>query len=405
MTPDDETDSRILIIDDQPANVVLVRRLLQHAGYHQVRWLMDSRTALRECSEWDPDLIVLDLHMPHLDGIALLTAIRAVHRLGDFVPVLVLTADITRSSLTSALAAGANDYALKPIESVELLLRVRNLLSIRLAHEGVKRRNSALAARIRELSRGSEARRDRHAGIHARVRGVLDRGGPDIHVQPIVALDSGRIVGHEALSRFPAADVRGPASWFADALEVGLDTELEIASFTTALSLLNELPEDQFLAVNVSPAVLLSAAFSNFGRKAPPGRVVVELTEHQPVADYSSLRSETNALQELGLRIAIDDAGAGYANMKHILKLAPDFIKLDIELTRDIDRDPVKAALTGALTDFANRIGASIIAEGIETRAELDKLRELGIPYGQGYYLGRPKASLQTANRATARTA
>ena len=119
-------------------------------------------------------------------------------------------------------------------------------------------------------------------------------------------------------------------------------------------------------------------------------RVVVELTEHHVIEDYDLVIGTMNDLRVRGARLAVDDTGAGFASLKHILKLAPDVIKLDLHLVRDIDSDPAKRALTAALVRFAADIGALVTAEGIESSAELDTLRDLGVEYGQGYYLGRP---------------
>jgi EAL domain-containing protein (putative c-di-GMP-specific phosphodiesterase class I) len=130
--------------------------------------------------------------------------------------------------------------------------------------------------------------------------------------------------------------------------------------------------------------------------------VVFEITEHQPIDDYEAVATFSHQLRTHGARLAVDDAGAGFASMQHILKLQPDFIKLDIDFTRDIDRDPIKTALSGALASFAKQIGATIIAEGIETAQELQRLRELDITYGQGFYLGAPEPLSHYTRRATA---
>jgi EAL domain-containing protein (putative c-di-GMP-specific phosphodiesterase class I) len=122
----------------------------------------------------------------------------------------------------------------------------------------------------------------------------------------------------------------------------------------------------------------------------PEGRVVLEITEHAPVDDYDHLTAALERLRRAGVSVAVDDAGAGFASLQHILRLRPDVIKLDITLVRDINRDPVKRALASSLVTFAGDIGSQITAEGIETPEELAALVDLGVPWGQGYYLGRP---------------
>jgi EAL domain-containing protein (putative c-di-GMP-specific phosphodiesterase class I) len=127
-------------------------------------------------------------------------------------------------------------------------------------------------------------------------------------------------------------------------------------------------------------------------------RVVLEITEHTTVEDYAKLHEVLRPLRERGMRLSIDDAGAGYSSFRHILRLRPDFIKLDISLTRDIDSDRGRRALAAALIGFARETGAELIAEGVETESELATLRKLGVHKAQGYLLGRP-APFETAQR------
>jgi len=124
--------------------------------------------------------------------------------------------------------------------------------------------------------------------------------------------------------------------------------------------------------------------------RADPSRIVVEVTEHAPVADYDELREALSGLRERGVRLAIDDAGAGFASLRHIIRLDPDLIKLDITLTRQIETDPVRQALAVALVSFAEQIGATVVAEGVESELELEALRRAGIRHAQGFLLGRP---------------
>jgi EAL domain-containing protein (putative c-di-GMP-specific phosphodiesterase class I) len=130
-------------------------------------------------------------------------------------------------------------------------------------------------------------------------------------------------------------------------------------------------------------------------------RIVVELTEETKVDDYAQLSSAMRQLRLMSVRLAIDDTGSGFASFAHILKLAPDVIKLDRELTTGIDHDPIRSALGAALVSFASRIGVEIIAEGIETAAELDVLRGLGIRYGQGFLLCPPTSADSIPSRVS----
>lgn len=223
--------------------------------------------------------------------------------------------------------------------------------------------------------------------------------------QPIVDLASGEVVALEALSRFHTPDPRPPDEWFAEAHQTGLGTELEMLAVTRALACLPSLPERVAMTINVGPQTILSSQFVDaVTATRDAGRVVVELTEHAAVEDYPGLAQTIVCLRKMGARLAVDDTGAGISSLAHILKLAPDFIKLDRELVAGIDLDPVRRALATALVAFAAETGARILAEGVETQDELDVIRRLQVSCAQGFHLGRPDTlEAFLANRALRR--
>jgi EAL domain-containing protein (putative c-di-GMP-specific phosphodiesterase class I) len=223
----------------------------------------------------------------------------------------------------------------------------------------------------------------------ARIRAVIDQGRIRAVFQPVYRLSDGAITGVESLARFPDCEIRPPSDWFAEAAEVGLGTELELAAAKAALECLPYLPEDISLGINLSPATLLSEELEPMIAAVPAGRIVIEVTEHAAVSDYAGLTRALAPLRQR-VRLAIDDVGAGYAGLRHILDLQPDLIKLDMSLVRDIDKDPARRSLALALVAFTSGTDAQIVAEGVETAAELAVLRELGVPKAQGYYLCRP---------------
>jgi PAS domain S-box-containing protein len=209
--------------------------------------------------------------------------------------------------------------------------------------------------------------------------------------QPFVDLKSGRVVGYEALTRFN--DSSRPEQRFAQAHSVGLGSELESMCALAALDASKELPRDMWLSVNFSPAAIIDGHAAMVARRAER-RLVIEVTEHAQIKNYAALRRALKAMGDC--QLAVDDAGAGYTSLSHILELHPDFVKLDISLVRDIDTNAARQAMIAGMCHFAAQSGTTLIAEGIETEAEANMLRDLGVPLGeggmlgQGYLFGRP---------------
>lgn len=226
--------------------------------------------------------------------------------------------------------------------------------------------------------------------MRCEIAGVLERRAITMVFQPVVSLATGSVVGMESLARFVDPPGRSPDRWFVEAHRVGLGAALELAAVEAALALFDQLPGSTLLAVNASPAVLASAELAELVLRREPARTVVELTEHVAVVDYSDLNRAIADLRAHGVKLSVDDAGAGFASLSHIVKLAPDYIKLDRELVHGIDVDPVRQALGQALVAFAHSTGAQVAAEGIETADELATVKQLGMDYGQGFHLGRP---------------
>jgi EAL domain-containing protein (putative c-di-GMP-specific phosphodiesterase class I) len=209
--------------------------------------------------------------------------------------------------------------------------------------------------------------------------------------QPIVNIKSGIPVGFEALTRF--GDGARPDLSFADAWASGIGPELEAATLERTIAASAELPVGPWLGLNVSAAMILQPdrLAAILARCSRP--IVLEITEHDVITDYGAVR-EAVARLGLDLRVAVDDAGAGAANFTHIVELRPDFVKVDVGLVRDMDRDLTRQALIVGLRHFAHAIDGWLIAEGVETEEERQALIALGIQLGQGYLLGRPADAL-----------
>ena len=217
--------------------------------------------------------------------------------------------------------------------------------------------------------------------------------------QPVVDIQTGRAVGYEALTRFTGGE--DPQQTFRVAAASGLGTALEQATLRAAIDASRGLDRDAWLSLNVSPQLILSNEPLN-GMVASVGRpTVLEITEHAAVGDYALFLSSLGRIAS-PVDLAIDDAGAGYASFRHILELRPRYVKLDRALIQGLDTDPARLALIRGLVEFTIASGASLVAEGVETKGECDALRQLGVPLGQGYFFGRPQPSWATAPRRRA---
>jgi EAL domain-containing protein (putative c-di-GMP-specific phosphodiesterase class I) len=213
-----------------------------------------------------------------------------------------------------------------------------------------------------------------------------------VHLQPVIDVRTGKVWGLEALARFPGHPHPGPDAWFRTAGRAGWGPALETVALSGALDVLDRLPEHLTLTVNLSPGALLRPDVTELLGDAAPGRLLVEITEHEPVHDYPRLLSALADLRGAGLRIGIDDFGAGHSSLRHVLQLAPDVVKLDISITQHVDVDPSRQALVEAMLAFCSRVGALVVAEGVEEAGELVMLMDLGVQYAQGWFLARPAA-------------
>jgi EAL domain-containing protein (putative c-di-GMP-specific phosphodiesterase class I) len=223
------------------------------------------------------------------------------------------------------------------------------------------------------------------------VRALLEERRFHPLFQPIYGLDDGQLFAVEALTRFETDPYEPPDLWFRRAEAAGIAVELELAAVAAAMTAAEDrLPSGIALSLNCSPATILDPRLLGLVERAAPRPVILEVTEHAVVSDYTRLGTAMSDLRARGVRLAVDDAGAGFASLRHIVRLAPEIIKLDISLTQDVRHDPIRRALADALIRFADQTGSCLIAEGIETSADLSAWRGLGAQAAQGYLLGRP---------------
>jgi EAL domain-containing protein (putative c-di-GMP-specific phosphodiesterase class I) len=249
-----------------------------------------------------------------------------------------------------------------------------------------------IAGIVAELTKQLRREDDEREQLDAR-RGAIERfvtgEGVSMAFQPIVDLATDATVGLEALARFASPPPRPPNEWFAEAVSLALGVQLELTAVAQALRMLPRVPEGVYLALNCSHRAAVSEELAAL--LAPNAdRLVLEITEHEAIEDYDALVDALAPLRARGTRIAIDDAGAGFASLRHTLLIAPDIVKLDMSLTRGIDGDRTKRALAAAMVAFAEEVGFALVAEGIETGDELEALRALGVGFGQGFFLAEP---------------
>jgi EAL domain-containing protein (putative c-di-GMP-specific phosphodiesterase class I) len=291
-------------------------------------------------------------------------------------------AAVQRVSPRELLLSASAGFACHPAHtngetSIEELAASALSLAKRAGGDETRKYNAEQAANLPSL-------REQRAEILA----LLSRPSPITPAfQPIVELSTGRIAGYEALSRFEGSE-RGPDAWFGQAGRCGLGPRLEAEAIRAALEFPNR-PPGTYLSLNFSPSALASRRVMTVLPR-DLSDVVIEITEHELASEDGSLEASLNMMRGRGARIAVDDAGAGYAGLQQVMRVQPDIIKLDRGLIEKVDIDPAKAALVEFFVLFAARTGASVCTEGIETVGELAALVELNVNFGQGFVLGRP---------------
>ncbi len=377
------TLTRVMIADDDLNIRDALRELLEsEAGIEVVAVARDAAEAVEAAAQLHPDVAILDVKMPGGGGPR---AARDILAESPGTRIVALSAYGDRASILEMLSAGASAYLVKGsmpdevTQTIQRVLRGESAFSPDVASTVVRELSEQLA--------GKEEAEARRARVLARIQAVIEHGGIHPVYQPIVDLVKGRVTGVEALSRF---DTGMPLQWFEEAAGVGLREELESSALAVALAGLPALPPDAYLSLNLSPSTLLRRDVARLLGAVPLERIVIEMTEHAPVGDYEALNRALEPLRHAGVRVAVDDAGAGFASLRHILLLVPDIIKLDISLTRGIDADRPRRALSCALVAFARETSTTIVAEGIETDAELRTLKEIGVAEGQGFLIARP---------------
>ena len=369
----------ILVVDDEPDALEMLKFRLDKEKF-QVITASQGLEALERAAREQPSLILLDVLMPGLSGYEVCQRLKAREET-KAIPIIMLTVKAETESKIEALNMGADDYITKPFAIKELVARIR--VALRRGGVKIKPDDQAKEERLKELRR------------------IIDERDVSCLFQPVVHFPSRSIFGYEALTRGPqGSDLADPTALFTLAEEAGLVFELERVCRDKILWAAKDLPPTQVLFLNLNPR-LISDPRSQEGnlfksRQVGVGEMVLEITERTAIKDFESFRKALERLKRLGIRVAIDDTGSGYSSLQAIAELKPEFLKLDISIVRDIDKDEVKQSLVETIIHLSRNMGGLAIGEGIERVEEYRTLSDLGVEYGQGYLFAHPAETFPT---------
>ncbi len=329
----------------------------------------------------DHDLILLDLVLPDLDGLEICRRLK-YERSTMHIPIIMLSAHSLYEDKIEGLYLGADDFLIKPCEHEELFARM----------EVAMRRNNGVA------------RLKSEDDIVAELRRVLDENLIVPHFQPIYQLDPFSLYGIEVLSR-PSVEgyLSNPDTFFKAALQYGLYTELELMAWSMALDRLSRSLYSEKIFLNCNPYFIETAKYervkSIFEKyEISTKNVVLEITERSAISDFKIFFNQLKSYRDYGFHFAVDDVGGGYASLESIVQTKPEVVKIDRHIVTDVSKDPFKRSIVHFIVSFCQENHIMSVAEGIETRDDLQAVRDLGVVCGQGFYLFKPTAQIDLQN-------
>jgi len=393
----------LLIVDDEPQIRKLLETLLQHEGY-QTMSAGSGEEALDLIAQRLPDLILLDIMMPGMDGYEVASQLKGDETTAS-IPIIMLSALSESSARINGLQTGAEEFISKPVERIELWLRVRNLLRLKAHGDQLKDHSLMLEQQLRGQNNETA-----HMHVHDltrqdlenALRQAVERQALTLHYQPKVELASGRICALEALLRWdrPGYGAVSPAVFVPILESLGLIVTVgrwvidsvcqQIATWQrTAIGAVE-------VSVNVSGHQLIegdliadiASALATFG--VAPHCLEVELTEGSLMENTQHTIASLQRLRAMGVKISIDDFCTGYSSLAYLRRFPIDTLKIDIAFIREVTSNPQDAAITRTIIELAHSLNLRVVAEGVETQAQLAFLKEAGCDQIQGYLFSRP---------------
>jgi EAL domain-containing protein (putative c-di-GMP-specific phosphodiesterase class I) len=370
-----DSHAAILIVDDDHAFLHACVRILQ-GWKHEVVQATTVESAVRLVRERDFDVILSDINMPGANGIEFLRAVRSHDK---DVPVILMTGGPELETARLAVECGAQSYLIKPLSSPQLKEAIERQMH---AHQEARRQRQILAVNEQQ-NHETEVLRERFGHALA---------GMWMAFQPIVSWSTKSVVAYEALMRTTDTTLNSPMEILKVAEKLGEIHTLGHRTRGLIADVMAQHPELPGVFVNLHVLDLLDEQLYALDSPLLPfaARIHLEITERMAIEKIPDTHDRIERLRKLGYKIAVDDLGEGYSGLNSFANLEPDAVKLDMSLIRGIEKAPTKRRMVRALASLCRELGTPLVAEGVETQAELDTLLELGADWLQGFLFARP---------------
>ncbi len=370
---------RILLVDDDASVSQMLTMLLESRGYEVTTACSSKETFEKVSNKFD--LILLDLILPDEDGFNVCRKLKECEAARE-IPIIILSAKILHKDIIEGLYMGADDYLTKPFEYEELVARM----------EAVMRRGS--------MFRNGNVASVSERVIVSELRRIIDEGSMTPFFQPIFLLKPFKLYGFEALCR-PKTEsmLANPELLFKAAVQYGCYHELETVAWQKAIEYAAGRLHSEVLFLNCDPYMVQSSNFlkvkSIFNKsQINNDKIVLEITERSAISDFDVFYQNLNKFREEGFKFAVDDVGGGYSSLESIVETKPELVKIDRHIVTNMKNDNFKRSIVKFIVSFCKENNILCIAEGIETKEDLESVIALGVDAGQGYYLHKPSPKI-----------